>query len=65
MSFIKEEMVKLGADGVIFHPILMKGIDIFTKIHCEYTLDEIENVKSIPKSARTYYKLVDGKKVII
>jgi len=62
---IVDEMIRLNADGVVFHPIGAMGLDIFTKAHCEYTLEEMKNVKAIPKSCRTYYRLVHGKKEII
>lgn len=62
---ILDEMINLNADGVVFHPIGATGLDIFARAHCEYTLEEMRNVKVIPKSCRTYYRLVDDKKEII
>lgn len=64
MNYIHEEMIKLGADGVIFHGIGIEGKDIFTHAICEYTLDNIEFISGVPKSSRTYYKLINGKKVL-
>ena len=66
MNYLKEEMIKIGADGVIFHSLFTEGLDVLKHSHREYTFDEInsDTVKFIPRSARTYYKLVDGKKVL-
>lgn len=65
MNFIKQEMLEKEADGVIFHPICVENIDIFKTMHCEYTLSEIDNIKTFPKSGRSYYKLINGKKVLL
>ena len=62
---IVDEMIKLNADGVVFHPVGAMGLDIFARAHCEYTLEEMKSVKAIPKSCRTYYRIIDGKKEII
>lgn len=65
MNFIKQEMINNGADGVIFHPICQPNTDIFKRVICEYTIDEIDTIGAIPKSGRSYYKIIDGKKIII
>ena len=65
LNSIKQEMINRGADGVIFHPICAKNIDIFKNMHCEYTLNEIDNIKAFPKSGRSYYKLINGKKILL
>jgi hypothetical protein len=65
MNYLKEEMIKIGADGVIFHSIGFKIGDeeIPMKIFAEFTIDTIGSVKAFPRSSRTYYKLVNGKRV--
>lgn len=65
MNYIKQEMIDKGADGVIFHPIFTSNEEIFKKIICEYTIDTIDDVSQIPKSGRTYYKIIDGKKILL
>lgn len=65
MNYIKQEMIDKGADGVIFHPICQPNTDIFKRVICEYTIDEIDSINAVPKSGRSYYKLVDGNKVIL
>jgi hypothetical protein len=65
MNYILEEALKLGADGVIFHPINLRGkdavLDGMCEIHCIKTIEDLKKDTSYPKSDRTYYKLVDGK----
>lgn len=58
-------MLDKGADGVVFHPICFEFFDIFKTAICEYTLDEIDTINAIPESARSYYKIVDGKKILL
>lgn len=58
MNTIYEEMVRMNADIVRFHPIFNES-----KIISEYTLTEVKELKSYPKSGRTYYRIVHGIKV--
>lgn len=64
MNYIHEEMIKLGADGVIFHGIGLSGNDVFKNVVQEYSIDVIEYKTAIPRCDRTYYKLINGKKVL-
>jgi len=65
MNYVKDEIIKLNADGVVFCPIftsindLHKGIAI---VYCEYTLEEIDKATYHPKSDRKYYKIINGKR---
>ena len=64
MSNIEYKMRVLNADGVDFHPIMQKR-EIGTphmKVFASYTKDEFVNVKYIPKSCYTFWKMVDGRK---
>ena len=54
----------MGADGVIFHSIGAFGKDVLKYGFEEYTLETIENAIAFPKSGRTYYKIVEGKKIL-
>ena len=61
-DFIYKEMKKLQADGVDFVPIWF-GEGVPT-ILCSYTKEEWKDVQAYPKSARMYWKMVNGKKKI-
>jgi len=68
MNYILEEALKLGADGVIFHPIFRTEEDVLSgkcEIHSIRTIKDLEKNEAYPKSGRTYYKLVDGKKTSV
>jgi hypothetical protein len=61
-----DEMKKLNADGVIFHSIFAEPEnEDFKDIYCEYTIKEMEQINTFPKSARTYYRIIDGRKAFI
>ena len=64
---ILERIIALNADGVDFHPIMLKS-DIGTPnmiIFKSYTKDEFVNVRYYPKSCYTFWKMIDGKKQYI
>jgi len=67
MDCIESTMLEIGADGVVFIPIMHHSINIRENnefILCEYTLAEwIEGVDGFPKSQRKYYKIINGKKL--
>ena len=63
MDYILEKMNELNADGVDFVPIW--GDYCPPPIYCSYTKEEWQHVKSYPKSARLYWKIIDGKKEYI
>lgn len=66
MDYILEEMNKFGADGVDFVPMdfaLAQGDYHLCKVIESYTKEEWEQgVVAYPKSARLYWKMVNGKK---
>lgn len=64
MNYIHQEMITMGADGVVFHSIGAFGQDVLKYGFEEYTLDTIESAVAFPKSGRSYYKLINGKKVL-
>lgn len=64
MNYIHQEMITMGADGVIFHAFDAFGQDVLKYGFEEYTLDTIESAVAFPKSGRSYYKLINGKKVL-
>ena len=59
---ILEEMIEVGADGVVFHSILQHPSNVKCEIYKEYTFEEYKNVTAFPKSGRTYYRIVNGKR---
>ena len=63
ISYIEEEMIKIGADGVIFHPIFIRDDDVFLHAEHEFTLETIQGQHIFPRSGRTYYKIINGIKV--
>lgn len=63
MNYILEEMNKVGADGVDFVPVFVYG-DI-PQIICSYTKEELQHINYFPKSARRYWKMIDGEKKYI
>lgn len=68
MNYYLEEAIKLKADGVIFHPIFSNLEDITNKrviIHCSYSIEQLKTERAYPRSGRTYYRIVDGVKVLI
>jgi hypothetical protein len=65
MNRIKEEMLRIKADGVVFYTIGTTIEDLAKypeRVHCEYTLESIENATIIPRSGSAFYKLFDGKR---
>ena len=63
-STLMNKMFELNADGVDFHPIMLKS-EIGTlrmKIYESYTKDELVNVKYVPKTSYTFWKMIDGHK---
>jgi len=67
MDCIKNEMLGIKADGVVFVPIMHPSLDIRDgekPIHCEFTFAEwCEGDGSHPKSAREYYKIINGNRL--
>ena len=53
MNYIHEEMIKLGADGVIFHSIDAFGKDVLKYGFEEYTLETIENALNLGMKCNT------------
>lgn len=64
MNYIHREMIIMGADGVIFHPIGMNNEQILMNPIQEHTLKSIESAKTFPRSGRSYYKIINGKRVL-
>lgn len=60
-NYILNEMIELGADGVEFVPIFCDYSKPYTVI-LDISLDKAKITTTYPKSARRYYKLIDGKK---
>lgn len=66
MNYLYEEALKLNADGVIFHDLFYSAEDVLmgrASIITMRTTEELKTYTTYPKSGRTYYKFVDGKKV--
>lgn len=64
-DIILEEMDKYGADGVDFIPIDQMNL-IGPKVYCSYTRDEwIASDRSYPRTCRRYWKMLQGRKVVV
>lgn len=67
MDYILKQMDDLNADGVDFHPIMLKT-DIGTPnmtILKSYTKNEFLNVNYYPKSCYTFWRMINGQKQYI
>ena len=64
-DFILEEMNKYDADGVDFVSIMFDPT-MCPNIYKTYTREEwLASNRSYPKTARRYWKIVDGKKIYV
>jgi hypothetical protein len=64
-DWLLQEMKEKEADGVIFHALFDGKDGIFRNMICEYTIEQVKTVTAIPKSGRTYYKIVNGRRELI
>ena len=64
MNYIHQEMITMGADGVIFHGIGLSTEQILMNPIQEYTIEGIKSATIFPRCARSYYKIIDGKRVL-
>jgi len=67
LDYIKDEMLEIGADGVVFVPILSSIEDIRSgksPIYCESTFDEwCAGDGNYLKTDRKYYKIIGGNRL--
>lgn len=65
MNYIVEEMDRLGADGVDFCPICFGRDESIKRIFLSKTRQQMIDDPTYPKSARLYWKIVNGNKVYL
>lgn len=65
MNYIVEEMDKLDADGVDFYPICFEREESIKRVFLSKTRQQMIEEPTYPKSARLYWKMIEGRKVYL